>query len=88
MQLVKAITGRNDTGKVAFGTEAGLFQEIDVPTVVCGPGSIEQAHKPDEWIAISQVAECEAFMRRLMDRLESGDIHVGAGARPAPRREG
>ena len=68
-QLVKALTGANRTGTVSFGTEAGLFQNADIPTVVCGPGSIEQAHKPNEFIALDQVAEGEAFMRRLMDRL-------------------
>ncbi len=68
-QLVKALTGANATGTVSFGTEAGLFQNADIPTVVCGPGSIEQAHKPNEFIALDQVAEGEAFMRRLMDRL-------------------
>lgn len=67
--LVKALAGANAAGKVAFGTEAGLFQEAGVPTIVCGPGSIEQAHKPNEWIALDQVAACEAFMRRLLDRL-------------------
>ena len=69
VQLVKALTGANSTGKVAFGTEAGLFQEMaGIPTVVCGPGSIEQAHKPDEFIALDQVAACEEFIRKLFAR--------------------
>ena len=69
VQLAKALTGANSTGKVAFGTEAGLFQEMaGIPTVVCGPGSIEQAHKPDEFIALDQVARCEAFIRKLFAR--------------------
>ena len=68
-QLVKALTGANRSGTVAFGTEAGLFQEIDIPTVVCGPGDIAQAHKPNEFVSLEQIAEGEAFMRRLMDRL-------------------
>jgi len=67
--LAKACAGANDTGKVAFGTEAGLFQEAGVPTVVCGPGSIAQAHKPDEFVSLNQVARCEAFLRRLTERL-------------------
>ena len=46
-------------------TEAGLFQGIGIPTVVCGPGSIEQAHKADEFIAVSELRKCEAFMERL-----------------------
>jgi acetylornithine deacetylase len=69
VELVKALTGANSTGKVSFGTEAGLFQAIDIPTVVCGPGSIEQAHKPDEFIAIGEIVRCEEFIRRLIGRL-------------------
>lgn len=67
--LAKALSGGNDTGKVAFGTEAGLFDHSGIPTVVCGPGSIDQAHKPDEFIALEQVALCERFMERLEERL-------------------
>lgn len=70
-QLVLALTGANATGKVSFGTEAGLFQKAGIPTVVCGPGSIEQAHKPDEFIALDQVRACEKFLRRLVDRISS-----------------
>lgn len=71
--FVKALAGRNDHGKVAFGTEGGLFQTLaGVPTVVCGPGSIRQAHKPDEYIALDQVARCEAFLDRLLDRMGEG----------------
>ena len=66
--LVKRLTGRNDHGKVAFGTEAGLFMErAGIPTVVCGPGHIAQAHKPDEFIALEQVEKGEDFMVQLMD---------------------
>jgi acetylornithine deacetylase len=68
-QFVAQISGSNSTGKVAYGTEAGLFQQAGIPTIVCGPGSIEQAHKPDEFIAIDQIVQCEAFLRRLMDRI-------------------
>jgi acetylornithine deacetylase len=67
--LAQALSGANASGKVSFGTEGGLFQEAGIPTVICGPGSIEQAHKPDEFIALDQVRQCEAFMRRLMDRV-------------------
>jgi acetylornithine deacetylase len=70
-QLVLALTGANSTGKVSFGTEAGLFQRAGIPTVVCGPGSIEQAHKPNEYIALAQVHACETFLRRLLDRISS-----------------
>jgi acetylornithine deacetylase len=71
--LVKSLVGRNDHGKVAFGTEGGLFQgEVGIPTVICGPGSIREAHKPDEFIALDQIGRCEMFLRRLIDRLEAG----------------
>jgi acetylornithine deacetylase len=69
VELAKALSGSNATGKVAFATEAGLFHEIDIPTIICGPGSIDQAHKPDEFVSLDQIALCEAFMRRLMDRV-------------------
>ncbi len=67
--FVKSLSGANSTGKVAFGTEAGLFQQAGIPTVICGPGSIEQAHKPNEFVALEQIALCERFMQRLMDRV-------------------
>ena len=68
--FVKALAGRNDHAKVAFGTEAGLFhQRANIPTVVCGPGSIDQAHKPNEFIEMEQIDACEAFLGRLMDRV-------------------
>jgi acetylornithine deacetylase len=66
-QLVASLTGANGTGKVAFGTEGGLFQHAGIATVVCGPGSIDQAHKPDEFIDLDQIAECEKFIGRLFD---------------------
>lgn len=55
------------TGKIAFGTEGGLFHErLGVPTVVCGPGDIRQAHQPDEFISIEQMSQCMAMLRRLV----------------------
>ena len=71
IELAKSLSGGNATGKVAFGTEAGLFDAGGIPAVVCGPGSIDQAHKPDEFIALEQVALCERFMQRLEDRLSA-----------------
>lgn len=53
----------------AFGTEAGLFQDVGIPTVVCGPGSIAQAHRPDEFIEKTQVEQCTQFLRRLIQEL-------------------
>jgi acetylornithine deacetylase len=69
VELAKALSGGNATIKVAFGTEAGLFSECGIPTIVCGPGSIDQAHKPDEWVSLEQLALCETLVRRLMDRV-------------------
>jgi len=64
--LALHLAGANGTHAVSYCTEAGLFQEIGVPAVVCGPGSIEQAHKPNEFIAVSELRKCETFMERLM----------------------
>ena len=66
--LVQALTGNTDTGKVSYGTEASQFQLAGIPAVVCGPGSIEQAHKPNEFIALAQVAACEKFLHALLER--------------------
>ena len=65
--LVRRLSGVNATGVVSFGTEGGLFQEAGMSTVVFGPGSIDQAHKPNEFIALEQVAACEAFLLKLRD---------------------
>lgn len=65
--LVMKLAQCNSAEAVSYNTEAGLFQLADIPTVVCGPGDIAQAHKPDEFIELSQIAECEAFMKRLAD---------------------
>jgi len=71
--FVKGLTGANATTKVAFGTEAGLFsREAEIPTVVCGPGSMAQGHKPDEFVTAEQIARCEAMLARLIDRLCTG----------------
>lgn len=65
--LAKALTGRTGHHKVAYGTEAGVFHALGgVPAVVVGPGSIEQAHKPDEWIALDELESCAAFVSRLI----------------------
>ena len=66
-ELVRKITGDNDTGVVSYGTEAGQFQEAGFPTIVCGPGSIDQAHQPNEYIEKSQVDLCMTVLRRLID---------------------
>jgi acetylornithine deacetylase len=67
--IVKQLTGSNSTGKVSYGTEGGYYQNAGIATIICGPGHIAQAHQPDEWIAQSQLDACDAFIRRLADRL-------------------
>ena len=68
-RLVMALTGDNQAAKVSYGTEAGKFQQAGMSTVICGPGHIAQAHKPNEFIDVAQIEACEAFLRRLLDRL-------------------
>ena len=66
--LIKRMTGTNGHSKVAFGTEGGRFdQMLGVPTVICGPGSIGQAHKPDEYIEQSQLDACDDFLAKIAD---------------------
>lgn len=66
--FVRGLTGGNSLGKISFGTEGGLFQErLGLPTVVCGPGDIAVAHKPDEYVEESQIAACDQFLARLLD---------------------
>lgn len=67
--LARALTGDNETRAVAYAAEAGLFQRAGIPAVICGPGSIEQAHQPDEWIERTQIEEGAQFMHRLIARL-------------------
>ncbi len=68
--LAQRLAGEDRTTLVAFGTEAGLFKSAGIPTVVCGPGSINQAHQPDEFVSLAQLARCEAFMRGLVASTE------------------
>jgi acetylornithine deacetylase len=68
-EAVKQVSGFNSTGKVSYGTEGGFLQKAGIPTIICGPGHIAQAHKPDEWIAQSELDACDRFIRGLADRL-------------------
>jgi acetylornithine deacetylase len=68
VRLACALSGSNDVHTVSYGTEAGLFQEAGIPAVVCGPGSIDQAHKADEFVALDQLDACVAFLRRVAQR--------------------
>ncbi|MEL6318753.1 MAG: acetylornithine deacetylase, partial [Pseudomonadota bacterium] len=73
VRFVQALTGADTTMKVAFGTEGGLFsRDLGVPTVVCGPGSMAQGHKADEFVALSELDRCDAMLAALTDRLVEG----------------
>jgi acetylornithine deacetylase len=74
-RLARALTGANASGTVAFATEAGLFQQKGISAVVCGPGSIAQAHQPDEFIEEDQLAQCEAMLRKLIQMARRGALH-------------
>jgi len=71
-RLAQRLAGERGTTLVAFGTEAGLFKNAGIPTVVCGPGSIAQAHQPDEYVTLEQLERCAAFMRGLAATNEIG----------------
>jgi acetylornithine deacetylase len=66
--LARELSGANAVETVAYGTEAGHFASAGIPAVICGPGSIEQAHKPDEFCALSELEACEAFLRKVIAR--------------------
>ncbi|MEP1423220.1 MAG: acetylornithine deacetylase [Tateyamaria sp.] len=68
-KIVSELTGTDDASLVPFGTEAGIFQNIGMDVVVCGPGSIEQAHKADEFVTVSQLESCIAMLSKLSKRL-------------------
>jgi acetylornithine deacetylase len=64
--LARELTGANQVEAVAYGTEAGHFQRYGIPAVICGPGSIDQAHRPDEFCELSELTACEAFLRKVI----------------------
>ncbi len=73
VRFVQSLSGANGTVKVAFGTEGGLLSErLGVPTVICGPGSMAQGHKPDEFVTEEQIVRCDAMLDALLLRLEGG----------------
>ena len=77
VKLVRALTQEQKKLKVSYATEAGLFQHAGIPTIVCGPGNIEQAHRANEYVSLEQLRRCEVFLRALVS-------NVGAtGGRPA-----
>lgn len=69
-QIMMELTGANTADVVPFGTEAGIFQQYGMSAVVCGPGSIDQAHKPDEYVSLDQLQQCVDMLGRLADRLD------------------
>ncbi|SEG85558.1 acetylornithine deacetylase [Marinobacterium lutimaris] len=70
-RLVAKICGSEEFSTVAFGTEGGLFDAIGIPTVICGPGSMDQGHKPDEFVSVEQLDACDAMLARLIQTLSS-----------------
>jgi hypothetical protein len=89
--LARELTGANQVEAVAYGTEAGHFQRYGIPAVICGPGSIDQAHRPDEFCALSELEACEAFLRKVIANW--ADDRRGTGFRRAsgpavPQRRG
>ncbi|RQS44534.1 acetylornithine deacetylase [Burkholderia sp. Bp8990] len=70
-RLLAILSGSSAFGTVAFGTEGGLFGAAGIPTVVCGPGSMDQGHKPDEFVTVEQLRDCDSMLRRLADHLSS-----------------
>ncbi|MFC0397117.1 acetylornithine deacetylase [Paraburkholderia rhizosphaerae] len=74
-QLVRALTAHRDKHKVAYATEAGLFSRAGIPSIVCGPGDIQQAHKANEFVALDQLAQCERFLGKFIHSM-SIDAHT------------
>ncbi|WP_250455863.1 acetylornithine deacetylase [Caballeronia sp. ATUFL_M2_KS44] len=72
-RLLTRLCGSDEYGTVAFGTEGGLFDQAGIPAVVCGPGSMDQGHKPDEFVTVEQLHACDAMLKRLADYLSLTD---------------
>ncbi len=71
-ELIAALTGDNQRHKVAYATEGGQFTNSGIPTIICGPGSIEQAHKADEFVKLSEIERCDGFLQKLLDSCTLG----------------
>jgi acetylornithine deacetylase len=72
VNFVNSLIGSTSTTKVAFGTEGGLFnRDLGIPTVVCGPGSMDQGHKPDEFVSCEQLRRCDEMLARLLQKATS-----------------
>jgi acetylornithine deacetylase len=70
-ELAARLTGNNERRVVAYCTEGGVFQQTGTPIVICGPGCIDQAHQANEWVSLSQLAQCDKFMDRLLRHLQN-----------------
>lgn len=68
-EMIAAFCGSREFGTVAFGTEGGLFDAAGIPTVVCGPGSMDQGHKPDEFVSLEQLTACDAMLHRMLQSI-------------------
>jgi len=68
-ELIAAFSGSREFGTVAFGTEGGLFDAAGIPTVICGPGSMDQGHKPDEFVSLQQLTACDAMLQRMLQSI-------------------
>jgi acetylornithine deacetylase len=76
VQWAMRLSQHTTVGKVSYGTEAGLFQKMGVPTVICGPGDIAEAHRPNEFVSLDQLAQCERFVDRILETgYASADAH-------------
>jgi acetylornithine deacetylase len=67
VQWAMQLSRNPSVGKVSYGTEAGLFQKMGVPSVICGPGDIAEAHRPNEFVSLEQLGQCEAFVQRILE---------------------
>lgn len=74
VRLVKRLTGATSATAASYATEAGIFHEAGIPTVICGPGDIEQAHRPNEFVALDQLAKCETFLNALVECRVPADL--------------
>ena len=73
ISFLNGLTGNNSVEKVSFGTEGGLFSnELNIETAICGPGSMSQGHKPNEYIEKTQIDLCDQMLENLLDKLEEG----------------
>lgn len=88
VDFIMTLLDDRDLARIGYGTEGGLFQrELGIPTLVCGPGSMDQGHQPDEFVTRDQLARCEAFLARLAATLAGPEAHrlaEGEFPRPAP----